>query len=112
MPTDQQLKDYVQSLPEIYVHILRAFPDLEPNRRQGYGLFLQTIADDFDMNTSIRFGIDEVILACQELERHGLVEIKNNIFVHPTPLGERLIAQIAGPQAPPVRVDPLPALPA
>ena len=78
--------------------------------RQGYGLAFQTLAADFE-NRALNFDLGEIILACQELERNGLVEIKNRIFVHPTALGERLIALMTGQEAATVKVDPLPALP-
>ena len=56
-------------------------------------------------------GLDEIMAACQELEHNGLVENKHRIFVHPTPLCERLISLMTGRMAPTVKVAPLPALP-
>jgi hypothetical protein len=110
MPTDEQLRTYAQSVPAIYREILAAFPRIEPNRRQGYGLAFQTFAADFE-NQGLNFNLSEIIQACQELERNGLVEIKNRIFVHPTSLGERLVTLISGRQAAAVKVEPLPAPP-
>jgi hypothetical protein len=110
MLTDEQLRAYADSVPSIYREILGAFPRIEPSRRYGYGLAYQTLAADFE-NRSMTYGVGEIIQACQELERNGLVEIKNSIFVHPTTLGERLIAFVTGKHAPAVQVDPLPALP-
>ncbi len=110
MPTEEQLRAYAESVPEIYREILIAFPRIEPSRRQGYSLAFQTIAADFE-NRAILFGLAEIMQACQELEEKGLVEIKNRIFVQPTLLGERLIAALTGKQAPAIKVDPLPALP-
>ena len=110
MPTDEQLRAYADSVPLIYREILAAFPRIEPSRRQGYGLAFQTLAADFE-NRGLTFSLGEIIQAGQELERNGLVQIKNGIFIHPTPLGERLIAFITGQQAPAVKVDPLPTLP-
>ncbi len=110
MPTDDQLRAYAAAMPPIYREILGAFPRIEPSRRQGYGLAFQTLAADFE-NREVPFGLDEIFQACQELERNGLVEIKNRIFVHPTALGERLVTLMTGQQAPSVKVDPLPALP-
>ncbi len=110
MATDEQLRQYAESLPAIYQEILAAFPRIEPNRRQGYGLAFQTLAADF---ASLEKGISlgELIQACQKLEQHEVVEINNSIFVHPTTLGERLIAIITGKQAPAVKVPSLPAPP-
>ena len=110
MPTDDQLREYADSLPPIYQEILRSFPRIEPSRRQGFGLAFQTIAADFE-NRGIDFGLDEIMAACQELEHNGLVENKHRIFVHPTPLCERLISLMTGRMAPTVKVAPLPALP-
>lgn len=104
--TDEQLKSYAELLPSIYREILIAFPRMEPNRRQGFGLAFQTLAADLD---SFRLG--EIILACEQLEQRNLVEIKHKIFVHPTQLGERLIGIITGQSAPVVQVPELPALP-
>ena len=106
MATDEQLKSYAESLPSIYREILTAFPRMEPNRRQGYGLAFQTLAADLD-----NFRLGEIILACEQLEQRNLVEIKHRIFVHPTHLGERLIGIITGQSAPVVQVPELPALP-
>ena len=106
MATDEQLKNYAESLPSIYREILTAFPRTEPNRKQGYGLAFQTLAADLD---SFRLG--EIILACKQLEQRKLVEVKHKIFVHPTQLGERLIGIITGQSAPVVQVPELPALP-
>lgn len=111
MATDEQLKSYAESLPSIYQEILVAFPRIEPNRRQGYGLAFQTLAADLEnRQTGIHLG--EIIQACQELEQQRLVEVKHRIFVYPTPLGERLIGIITGQHAPLVEVPELPPLPA
>ena len=106
MATDEQLKSYVESIPSIYREILTAFPRMEPNRKQGYGLAFQTFAADLDS-----FHLGEIILACEQLEQRNLVEIKHKIFVHPTQLGERLIGIITSQSAPVVQVPELPAPP-
>lgn len=111
MATDKQLQKYAQSLPPIYREILGAFPRIEPNRRQGYGLAFQTLAADLEGRmTGISLG--EIIQACQELKQNGLVDIQHGIFVHPTALGERLIALISGQHAPAIKVPKLPSPPA
>lgn len=110
MATEEDLRHYAESLPPIYREILAAFPRLEPGRRQGYGLAFQTLAVDFD-DRRTGFDLGQIMQACQALERQGLVTIKNRIFAHPTPLGERLIGIIAGQEAQPVTVDELPAPP-
>jgi hypothetical protein len=110
MATDQEILDYARNLPEIYREILSTFPRMEPSRRAGYGLALQTVVADFE-NRDLSFGLPEVIQACERLQQHGLVEMKHHIFVHPTQYGERVIAALTGQQASPVLVPDLPAPP-
>src|SRR5947208_2017910 len=110
MPTDEQLRTYAESLPPIYRTILSAFPQIEPTRKQGYGLAFQTLAAEF-ASGGMGISLSEVMQACQELAQQNLVEIKHRIFVHPTPLGERLIAIVTGKSSPTVEIPPLPALP-
>ena len=110
MATDEQLRSYVESLPSIYREILAAFPRIEPNRKQGFGLAFQTLAADLDSRQA-GISLGEIIRACEELERQALVEVKHRIFVHPKELGERLIGIIAGQDAPALEVPELPALP-
>jgi hypothetical protein len=111
MATEQQLLDYVHGLPEIYREILSAFPRIEPNRRKGYGLAFQSLLSDFE-GRDLKFGLGEVIQACQQLQQRQLVEIKHRIFVHPTEAGERLIAALTGQHASVARVPELPVPPA
>lgn len=106
MASEKDLKDYVESLDPIYKEILKAFPRIEPHRKQGYGLAFQTLAGDFE-NTKKPISVGEVILACKELEENGIVKTKNRIFVHPTPLGEKMIALITGDEAPELTVPKL-----
>jgi hypothetical protein len=108
MPSDEQLRAYVDLVPPIYREILGAFPHIEP--APGLRPGIPNPCADFE-NCALTIGLGEVIQACQELERNGLVEIQNRIFVHRTALGERLIALMTGQQAPVVKVDPFPALP-
>jgi hypothetical protein len=110
MATAEEVHEYVESLPPIYREILRAFPRIQPNRKAGYGLGFQTLAADFERER-LGFALGEIILACQELQRQGLVQIQYELFVHPTERGERLIAAITGRETPPVTVPPLPVPP-
>lgn len=106
MATDEQLRTYVEALPRIYREILAAFPRFEPNRKQGFGLAFQTFAAEFESEKR-GISLGEIMQACQKLEQQGIVEIKHKIFVHPTPLGERLITTITGQEAPAVQVPEL-----
>src|SRR5438876_2736851 len=110
MPSDQELRAYAEKLPDIYREILIAFPRIEPGRKVGYGLAFQTLAADF-ADRKIGFTLGEIILACEQLQAHRIVEIKYRIFVHPTEYGERLITAITGKQSPVTTVPALPAPP-
>ena len=109
MPTDAEIESYAKSLPTIYRDILAAFPEIEPGRKVGYGLAFQTIAAHF-ANKGLNHGFDEVQDACQVLADSGFLRIRNGFFAHPTDLGERLIAAVAGQPIPAnARVPELPA---
>ena len=95
MPSDSELTAYAKSLPPIYRDILAAFPEIEPGRKAGYGLAFQTLALHF-ANTRRGYSLGEVQEACKQLADSGFVEIKNRIFVHPTDVGEQLIAVVTG----------------
>src|SRR5262245_35727394 len=110
MASENDLKEYAAALDPLYKDILAAFPRIAPYRKKGFGLALQSIAADFEGNKKSA-GISIIMTACHELEKNGLVEIKNEIFVHPTSVGEKLIELISGKQAPEVTVPKLPPVP-
>jgi hypothetical protein len=111
MATDEQLRAYAQSLPEIYREILAAFPRLEPNRKRGYGLAFQSLLADFE-SRGLEFDLGQIIQACEQLQQHGLMEIKHRIFVHPTETGERLVTALSDQEPSPSGVPALPLPPA
>jgi hypothetical protein len=94
--------DYVKSLPDIYRDILAAFPRFDPTRKVGYGLAYQSLYSALNG----KYSLGEIRLACENMAAGGAVEIKNEIFVNPTPLGEELIAAITGGTVPPPAVPP------
>lgn len=108
MPTEAELREYAKKLPDIYRDILAAFPKIDPRRKAGYGLAFQTIAIHF-AKAEASYSLDEIQDACTRLADGGFVEIKNRIFAHPTDLGERLIAVVAG--TPPAAHAAVPQLP-
>lgn len=108
MPSDQELADYAASLPDIFRDIMTAYPAVEPSRSAGYGLAFQTLAAHF-VNAGKPWSFEDVQVACNDLADGGFVEIRNGIFAHPTPLGERLIATLTG--AKPARSRGVPLLP-
>ncbi len=109
MPSDAEMAAYAKSLPLIYRDIMAAFPAVEPGRKAGYGLAFQTLAMHF-ANTKRGYGLEEVQEACKPLADSGFIEIKNEIFAHPTDLGEQLIAAVTDkPQASKLSLPRLPA---
>jgi hypothetical protein len=108
MPTDEQLKQYVDRLPSIYRVLLALFPKVAPRRREGDGLALDTILDvvveDYPDQR-----MDDVEPALDKLEEQGFVAVnKQRTHYAPTPLGERLIATITGEKPAPAGPPPLP----
>jgi hypothetical protein len=89
-------KEYVRELPKIYQDILLKFPELEPGRKAGYGLAYQTLSAAL----SKYYSFGEIVKACENMATGGAVEIKNRIFVHPTDIGEEIIAEMVGHKAP------------
>jgi len=109
MPTDDKMREYAERLPPIYRHIMAAFPEIEPGRKAGYGLAFQTLTAHF-FNTRRQYGFEEVRQACTLLAQNGFLEIRKEIFAHPTDLGEQLIAAVTDkPTASPAMVPELPA---
>ncbi len=82
--------DYVKSLPEIYREILAAFPRFDPTRKAGYGLSYPSVYSALNG----KYNLAEIRLACERMADGGVLKIKNEIFAHPTPLGEELIAAV------------------
>ena len=107
-PTDEQVRQYGVQLPEIYRVIIRAFPECEPDRREGYGLSLETIYDHFPEEAEL--GLDDVEEAIDKLAERDFVTVNEVGGVYPTPLGERLITALTGHV--PRRAKVVPELPA
>jgi hypothetical protein len=97
--------EYVENLPEIYHDLLGAFPRFDATRKSGSGLAFQSLYSALEG----KYTIGEIILACEEMQRGGAIEIRNDIFAHPTPAGEDLIAKITRGDLPPA-VPPFPPL--
>ena len=92
--------DYLQTLPEIYKDVLAAFRTLDPARMVGEGLAYQSLFTALNG----KYSLGQVHAACRELAKGGAVEFKNEIFVHPTMMGENLIEAITG--YPPAQLPP------
>lgn len=93
---------YVNALPVIYRDILAAFPKFDSTRKVGYGLSFQSLYSALEG----RYSLGQIRMACNNMAKGGAVTIKNSIFAHPTPLGEKLIAAITGESVPPPAVPP------
>jgi hypothetical protein len=94
--------EYVQALPDIYRDILAAFPQFDSTRKVGYGLSYQSLYSALNG----KYTLGQIKMACEKMAAGGVMEIKNEIFAHPTPLGEELIAAVAGGAIPPPEVPP------
>jgi hypothetical protein len=55
-----------------------------------------------------QWSIGEVIEACQKMEQAGAVQIKQGIFVCPTPFGEEMITLLTGRKPREVHVPDFP----
>lgn len=109
MPSADEMVAYANDLPPIYRDILAAFPTIEPHRQAGYGLAFPTLAMYF-ANRQRGHSLGDVQVACRRLADNGFLEIKNEVFAHPTDLGEQLIAIVADrPRASNADVPQLPA---
>ena len=99
MPITEQ---YVQSLAEIYRDVLSAFPSFDTTRKVGHGLSYQSLYSALDG----RYSLGEIRTACLEMAKGGVMTIRNQIFAHPTQVGEELIEKITGGQVPEPQVPP------
>lgn len=79
---------YVESLPEIYRDILQAFWMFNPLRRPGYGVAFQSL---YSVLNDKGYTLGQIREACVQMQKNGVVEIRNDIFAHPTPAGDELI---------------------
>ena len=96
--------EYVKNLPQIYQDILAAFPRFDATRKSGYGLAFQSLYSALNG----KYDLGEIKLACQEMAKGGVMEIRHEIFAHPTQSGEELIAAVSGGKAAPKSVPPFP----
>lgn len=93
---------YVQSLPDIYRDVLAAFPSFDTTRKVGHGLSYQSLYSALEG----RYTLGEIRTACLQMEKGRVMTIKNEIFAHPTQVGEELIAKVTGGVMPEPRVPP------
>ena len=80
--------EYTNNLPPIYRDILEAFWMFNPLKRPGYGVAFQSLYSVLNDKGRTRGAIRE---ACLKMEKGGVLEIRNEIFAHPTRVGDELI---------------------
>jgi hypothetical protein len=98
---------YIAQIPQIYRDVFAALPGIVPTRAKGDGLSVQTLHAELHE----KYSLGEVHAACKELEKNGFAEIKHGVFLHPTEMGEELIAKLTGGKVPREIVPSLPPLP-
>lgn len=119
MPTEDELREYVEQLPPIYRDILKAYPAINPERKFGGALMAVSLVDRFGPDIDDRrdeffdaaYDEDEVLDALYQLEaRHFLDRhpTLGAVSFAPTPLGERLITLLTGRMPRPKGAPPLP----
>ena len=100
-------QDYIDSLPEIYRDILRTYAMFSPPHRLTDGLAFQTLYSGLDD----RYSLAEIRMACERMADAGVLEIRNGIFAHPTPVGVEIINRLTEGQTARVTVPEFPPLP-
>lgn len=104
-------QEYLDQIPTIYLDILEAYPRIDPARKKGYGLAVSTIYSNL-VNENRPYALGEIREACLNMAASGVVRIQNEIFAHPTDLGEELIASLTHQPIPAKAVLPFPLPPA
>jgi len=109
-PTDEQLKDYVTEMPQIYKSALIAIPETDPRRRARDPIKAdEIVARITDADQDIR-RIDVVTALTQLADRGFFSKELLSPFYHTTPtdLGERAIKSSTGTIARPAMIPALP----
>lgn len=83
---------YVEQLPDIYKDVLRTFALLNPPQRLADGAAVQSLWS----NLHDKYTLAQVRVACEKMADAGVVTLKNEIFVHVTPTGLRLVELLTG----------------
>lgn len=119
MPTDEQLRKYLEQVPQIYHDILSAYPKLSPERKTGGGVMVLSLVDHFGPSVDDNRGEffpaehdeDEILDALSQLEERGFLARDpklNTLSYAPTAVGERLISLLTGFAPRPKGAPPLP----
>jgi hypothetical protein len=82
--------DYVEGLSPIYRDLFESFWMFNPNGRPEWGIAAQSLhATMYD-----KYTLGEVREACNELLKHGVLELRDEVFYHPTEIGKAIIHKI------------------
>lgn len=96
MPTDEQLREYAEKLPQIYRDVLATFPAINPERKAGYGLTVETVLDHL-IDSDRGYDTADVQDALAKLEERGFLTLHRKMaWYAPTQLGERLVTVLTG----------------
>jgi hypothetical protein len=110
-PTDEQLRDYIDKMPQIYKDVLAAFPDIAPTRRRGEAILCESISgyvaeqdNDYrlaDIDSAIEELIKKGVLrrSIDDPSRREFHQEYKKMFpdeVFPLPIGERIIKLLTG----------------
>ena len=104
----QITQEYIDSLPDIYRDVLAAFRVFNPSRTLDSGVAFQS----FYSALYDKYNLAEIRVACERMEKGGVLTIKNEIFAHPTELGEELIEHLTRGTLPEDTVPPFSPPPA
>ena len=101
-------QDYIDTLDDIYKDVLRAYVMFNPQGRRDEGVAIPSLYSGlYDK----RYTLAQVRVACERMAEAGVVEIRDNIFVHPKPAGRELIAALTTGQTADATVPDFPPLP-
>jgi hypothetical protein len=114
-PSDEQIRQYCDKLPQIYKDVLSSFPEINSARREGDQLTEQSIVEHLigEDNDYLQLEITDAV---EQLTGKGFltsnpydVPSRSGIrTVRPTIIGERLISSITGKSARPSKIPELP----
>ena len=114
-PSDEQIREYLDSLPQVYKDVLTSFVEIKQDRREGDGLTTQTILDHLSEKET-PFRERDYQEAIEQFAAKGFFQNDPRPqfgggffpFVHPSPICERLIASLTGEKAKPAKIPDLP----
>lgn len=83
-------REYVDSLPQIYQDILRSYVIFHSQQHLGAGVALPSLYAALHE----KYTPSQVRVACERMAEAGVLEFRDEIWTHPTILGQDLISQL------------------